>query len=276
MKKALFLFFILLSGVLVSNSQTPETLQAGKEQLEAERVWEQIIKVRGGREKLHSVSNLVLTKGDSPSKNQIEVYVYPDRYWEWSKGKIVYDYQVVTLTNLLTGIHQLATEKGITSSKNLIIGDPRASYRESWLMEASMFLLETRWLKPTPIRVTRQKIGKEQFDVIETRFPNLSVLKDWGLLYYVDPESLEVRRVAGCGDDGKPYSYYYFDGQTTVDGIVVPKSFVSFLASSRVENPNKKSFVPLTFQFNVDYDEKLFERPPSVGDGPDAWKRKKN
>ena len=38
-------------------------------------------------------------------------------------------------------------------------------------------------------------------------------------------------------------------------------------------NP-KYPMYPIAFQFNVEYDPEIFERPPSVEAGPDAWRPK--
>lgn len=241
-----------------------------REKLEADRLWEQIVEIRGGRKKLHSINNLLLTKGADVPNVQTEFYVYPDRYWEWSKGQIVQPYSFVMTANLEQGWYLTANETGIIRERRFAAGGGGANFSEDWLTDACIFLLETKWLKPAPLRVTRQTVGKERFDVLQTSFPDLVSLKGWLLNYYIEPESLVVRGAAlySSKSDRVP-SFHVFDGYTVVDGISVPRTYS---VVSRIETPKKSTFVPLLFRFNVRYDEKLFERPPSVSAGPDAWK----
>ena len=54
------------------------------------------------------------------------------------------------------------------------------------------YLLETKWLQPIPVRVTRQKLGRTTVDAVEPRLPD----SDWGIMYYVDTETLLAKGVA--------------------------------------------------------------------------------
>lgn len=268
---------ILLVGI-AGAQESPETPQTKKERIEAERLWEQMVKVKGGREKLHSISNMMLTKGSNPDSIQMEFYVYPNKYWEWSKGRIVHDYLDVMTVNLDVGVILFSnpvligssSQEGWVTNKKLTTELERANYREGYLMNSCRFLLETKWLKPTPIRVRQEIVNKERLDVVETRFSTLRVYPDSREDYYVDPESLIVRAIAHYSK-GVLIRYYLFDRYTIVNGIQVPGKYGVVYT---VDDFKKASFTPLTFRFNVDYDEKLFERPPSVEAGPDAWKPK--
>ncbi len=173
MKRTLIIISIIcfLSSVTIY-AQVASAKAESKERLEAERQWEQMVEAKGGREKLNSVTNMMLTKGKAPN-NQIEFYVFPNRYWEWSKGKIVHEYTSASMANLDLGVYLSADESGLTNSEKFAPISGGLNYSESWLMEACAFMLENQWLKPTPIKVTRETVGKERLDVVDTVFPNL-------------------------------------------------------------------------------------------------------
>ena len=262
------LCLIVLGSSIVKGQVSSETAKANKDRIQARQLWDQLVKVRGGREKLHAMTNMLLIKGNKPEQQQqIEFYVYPNRYWEWSKGKIVHEYNDVLMANLDRGVYLFDPQPINAQKLQTVKGG--ANYRETWLIEVCSFVLETKWLQPIPVRVSRQVVGKEKLDVIETYFPDLEEYRNTRLDFYIDPESLVVRGVEQFDDKGNSWSYYSFDGHTEISGIVVPSQFRIF---RRVADVKKGAYTPLTFQFNVDYDKELFDRPPSVKAGPDAWK----
>ena len=267
----LILCLIILTATIARTQEAPETRNAEKDRIEAERLWEQMVKVKGGRERLYSISNMMLTKGNKVDDVQMQLYVYPNKYWEWNKGIAFHNTLWIKMANLDLGVFFVADHSDLLKYEKDLSAIGRADYREGYLMEACAFLLETKWLKPTPNRVRQQIVGKQKLDVIETDFTTLEKYRNWRLDFYIDPESLVVQGVEHYGDDGKSYSFYSFGRYTTVDGIQVPLEYVDVY---RVSELNKASLTPLTFQFNVDYDQKVFERPPSAEAGPDAWKPK--
>jgi len=266
----IFAVCVFFAGA-VRGQESSETVQSKKERIEAERVWEQMVKVRGGRDKLHSISNILLTKGINADSVQIELYVYPNRYWEWSRNKALRDSLWITMANLDTGVFVVVEHETLVANRHKLSEAERTNYRESYLIAACRFLLETKWLRPTPIRVTRKKLGKEQVDVVETRFTTLSEYKNWRVDFYIDPESLVVKGVENYGDDEIAGRYTSFQGYTTVEGIDVPQKFGVSLS---IKDFSKIYYSSLSFRFNVDYDKRLFETSPSMNAGPDAWKSK--
>ena len=264
----LVLFVLLEPGLLFAQRQIP----TAKEKAEAEHVWEQLIIAKGGRNRLHAITNMMLTKGNKPPNVQIEFYVYPNRFWEWSKGKIVHEYKDVSMANLDRGVYLFDPQPINADRVQPVNGG--ANYRETWLGDASLFLLETKWLQPTPMRVRSVSDGKKRWDVVETVFASLTKYNDWGIDYYIDPETLEIQMAAECDAKGEPYTLWIFDGQKEVAGINVPATATAVSGRTNLKKLPKKPFSGLTFQFNIEYDEKLFERPPSVAEGPDAWRRK--
>ena len=229
--KAIFLSILLLILGTASIGAQPVT----KEVSQAQRLWEQLIELKGSRQKLHSVSNLLVTKGSSFPDVQQQLYAYPNRYWEWSKGKIVREYIWVQTANLDQSFFQTASDTGILKDRRFASESAGAEYREGWLMDACIFLLETKWAQPTPV---------------------------------------SVRRVASLDENQEAYHVDVFEGATKVGGIFVPTKYTAYMPTKKERKLKDFTFIDLKFSFDVDFDPKLFERPPSVAAGPDAWKRK--
>ncbi len=132
----------------------------------------------------------------------------------------------------------------------------------------------TKQCQPKPIRITRLKVKKETFDVIETRIED----KETGFVdrmdFAVDPESLMVKRVYGYGSNinrSEPLRVTCFDNYYKVDDIQMPKAGYELLFNKFTD---KCFYQPLNVKFNVEYDAKIFKKPPSVEAGMDAWKSK--
>lgn len=263
-----FLFLSLLFGdVLFLNAQveTKNNSQIERDRIEAERLWEELIKAKGGREKLYSVSNMLRSKSDG----QIELFVYPDRHWEWDRGHIVYNYLWLTMANMEKGIFAVVSQNGLNKIEKDLDERGRANYREGFLMDGCIFFLESRWLRPTPVKVAREAINKKQFDVVKTRFPDLLVYKDWGLDFFIEPESREVRFVRQFSVPNHEGMIWKFDNYTSINGIQMPQNVNAFLSPKEIRNTKCCNF---TYDFNVQYNSSIFEKIPTEAEGRDAWR----
>ena len=158
--------------------------------------------------------------------------------------------------------------------------------RLSWWEERCIYLLEMRWMQPRPLRVSRQKFGKETLDVVKTLLTDEHTLEEMQgnrLDFAVDPETLLVRYVISYYE-GMYASVYAFDRYALVDGIQMPGRYALSTIYRRLKKDfhkrlkeEKKRFYyrALKFRFNVEYNKKLFKQPPSVAAGPNAWKPEK-
>ena len=128
------------------------------------------------------------------------------------------------------------------------------------LEEAQLFyLLETRWVKPTPVSVSKGEVRGRRADVVRT------ILGDRTVDFYLDRETRLPLRVALISRlDGKVYQYKTFSEYADVGGIQVPLVV-------RLDGGGK---LPTSFQFNVEYDRRIFEEPPSALAASDAWRAK--
>jgi len=248
-------------------TQTP----ADKERREAERVWEQMVEIKGGQERLRSTITMLLISGDKPKNMGVQFYVYPSKSWSWWQAPPSPDTVWVDMTNLERDI-SIVVSNGGTYNPLEVTEERRRDIRREMLERACAYLLETKWLRPVPLRVTRQRVGGKLMDVVETRLRDAESGLDERMDFVVEPESLLVYRVVRYYK-GKPLSFYCFDDYAAADGIQMPRRM------GDIDYPlwNKECRYPyaLKTQFNVEYDEKLFERPPSVEAGAEAWKPKR-
>jgi len=217
---------------------------------QAARAWEALIRAKGGREKLQSIRNYVMTR---PLETALEVF--PCSHWlfgyhiDLSKRLEVYDNDKKQLT--LAGVH--GTEK--------VLNENWETGEGCWYDQVPLFL-ETKWYRPIPLRVTREKVDKKISDVLEVRIGDLN------LAYVYEPEEMLVREVRFISG-GVMLQKYRFDKYVDVDGIKMPSLWGIGISASKFAEIN--NLTPVTFEFNVAYDPKIF-KPPFVATTPDAWK----
>jgi hypothetical protein len=231
---------------------------------EAIQIWEQAIAAKGGRHRLHAVGNMVIsTRGEYASrllkKNQDrreELIVFPNKYWFWDDyrpdvfGLIVsmYDYDR-NLSYVITGVEPHSPLKPIKGTqRNKAIRNAQLS-----------FLLESKWLRPTIVKASTERIGTHPVDIVQT------IVEGERVDFAFDRKThLLIRIRFHDVVDGKTYvneeSYSdYYD----VNGIKVPQ-IIEFKDGSKYR---------ARFQFNVEYNEEIFIKPAPIEAGPEAWKQ---
>lgn len=266
---AVYLLLLSASGVSAQSGSPPPPTD--KERREAQRVWGQMLEVKGGRAQLHAIENVLLTSGTKPNDTGIDLYVFPGRLWSWRRAPPAPNVVWVEMVNPELGVRFVASNTGLIRAEEMT---EELSRDIKWgtLTKASAYLLETKWLQPEPRRVTRQRVGKEQLDVIETLLRDQVSGHEERMDFVIEPESLLVRRVVQHYK-GKPVRYYCFDDYAPVGGILMPRR-VGLNNYRFWEQRNCLSY-SLAVRFNVEYDPGVFERPPTVAAGPEAWKPKR-
>lgn len=243
----------MLPLLLLSMSVLPQPPAA--EQARAEKAWNALVTEKGGRAKLHTVTNMVIERygGD-----WIQLCVFPDLEWE-AFGPFFHN-RFSDLFDRRQGLMVKATQDGELET--------RSNYPWDWTLRGQLaFLLETKWDKPSIVRVDRRKEGKQTFDIIETNIGHLKV--EFGY----EPDEMLVRRVYLYEKSGL-FRIWALDGYRSIDGIQMPSRIAELSAKDFLKN-STFDFEPISFQFNVDYDPKIFERPLRTTT-TDAWKKKKN
>jgi hypothetical protein len=90
-----------------------------------------------------------------------------------------------------------------------------------------LYLLETKWIKPTPVRMTREYIGLKSVDVVQTQVAGRRVD------YYLDRKTHLPQRVITFFESGRVWETYNFSDYITIKGIQMP--------SVTQEGPNQLS-----------------------------------
>ncbi|HET8669893.1 MAG TPA: hypothetical protein VFM05_04505, partial [Candidatus Saccharimonadales bacterium] len=129
-------------------------------------------------------------------------------------------------------------------------------------------LLMTQWLQPKPLRLRKEWVGLKRVDVIEVD------AEGWRVDYYIDSKTkLPIKVAYGYSEleraKGKLTYEVRLEDYKEISGIMMPhKVTPSFTDAPPL--PKQKA----TYELNVDYDEQIFERPPSPTMKPDAWRAK--
>src|SRR6185369_389422 len=261
----MLLFFLAARVDLLAKS--PDHIGAQDDRESAERLWEQAIAAKGGRERLYSINNLQLSINEKQwaglrrASFIIEaLYVFPEKYWEWSDQRPMIFGLTITMENWEQGIHWGYIQRGKDKGS---LGQVQEGYlgRMSYMINRQLdYLMETRWVKPIPVSVERGKVGGHPVDIIHT------VIKEFPqgaerISFVLDRKShLALQVIYHTITFGQEYSGgLRLSDYTEVNGIQMPTKVDGFKTS---------------YQFNVEYDQRVFEQPPSPEAGLAAWKKR--
>ena len=263
----LFLTLLVVMRADVPAGQTkPIAPESSRE--EAERLWEQAIAAKGGRARLHSISNLQLSVRDRQwwgfrrVPYDIEaLYVFPGKSWEWNDQTGTIFGFIIRMRNYEQNIHFAYLDNGKEGS--VAPTKDQAIYKGgmSAIINAQLnYLMETRWVKPIPMSVVRGKVGGHAVDIVRT------VVREY-------PKGEENVSFALDRKTHLPRQVIYhkaISGREYSGGV--PLS--DYIAINGVQMPGKVGSDRTTYQFNVDYNQQVFELAPSRKAGIDAWKNK--
>ena len=243
--------------------ESPET---ANQREEAVRLWELAIAAKGGRERLHAVRSMVISaRGEYQSrlfkKNQVrreELLVFPHKYWFWDDYRPDVFGLRVSMYNYDSNMKYVISESEPYSGPEPIAkGQTNKALRNDQLS----FLLETQWLKPTVVKASTGRIGPRLVDIVQT------VVEGERVDFAFDPKThLPVKVSYYDIVNGKTYiNEQSFSDYTKVSGIQLPQMIVY----------GDGSKYKARFQLNVEYDEKIFDNPPPIEAGPEAWRAKR-
>lgn len=279
----LFLTFLsLLADQSVITLASGKPQQDNQSQQEVERLWEQTIAAKGGRERLHAIHNMVISTGGSykPLKFKIkpegtvtsrsgsrisisreELYVFPSKLWRWDDYRPAVFGLWVEMYNFETKKQQVITD-GDPNHPPAAISDDDLHSREFLLITQFIYLLESKWVRPRLLNVTAERIGSRIFDVIQTEAEWMHVD------FAIDRGThLPIRITTYNKFKGKVYpNVLKLSDDANIDGIEVP------LTLEMSDGHKEKSIV----KFNVEYKEEIFTKPLSIEAGPEAWMKSGN
>jgi hypothetical protein len=266
---ALLLFpalFVVMRADLSAGQTKPVAAQNSRE--EAERLWEQAIAAKGGRERLYSISNLQLSVRDKQwwefrrVPYEVErLYVFPGKSWEWNDQTGSIFGFVIWMRNYEQGIHWTYLDNGKRGTVLPYQDQPMYRGAMSIIINAQLnYLMETRWVKPIPVSVERGKVGRHAVDIVRT------VVREYpkgeeSVSFALDRKSHLPRKVI--------YHTVVF-GKEYSGGLRLS----DYAELNGIQMPGKVGRDRTIYQFNVDYNQQVFEVPPSREAGIDAWKKK--
>jgi hypothetical protein len=251
----LLIIFSLPPSAFALDAQESQGAQQAKE------LWEQAIAAKGGRDQLYKVNSLLMSYTETTRnflgivvhRGLVErIYVFPGKVWGWDDGLPPPFHLSVGMLNV--GLNLRCTiyagaSKPVCGPAQQGISPPDAGISQMQYL----YLMETRWVKPVPLGVTRDSIGLKKVDLLHTRFGNEKVD------YYLDRKTHLPLRVA------------VFYGGSRQATLKIDLS--EYVMVDGVQMPTKQKSGKISFQINPPYDEDIFTRPPSIELGPHAWQR---
>lgn len=260
MYRALSIAILIGVSILFGGTTARSQLEKGSasEKREARLAWEALVKAKGGRERLESISTILITsfqtiKGKTVP-TQYKLMALPHLVWKAHRanGEVS-----VYRSDSSKPMQQWAGTHGVSDWNN---NDPSHEFA----IDRLIYLLETRYEKPVPQKVSRGKIGKKTYDVIETIFDKERID------YYYEPEEMRVSQVVLYYNDGSIWRKYEPANYTSVNGIWMPQTLTVNVNDGQAQYINQ-----VEFQFNVDYALDLFTGPLKATT-LDAWKKRES
>ena len=229
---------------------------------EAERLWELMIAAKGGRERLHSVDNLLMSSHEKYwwefrilTINYEGLFVFPKKSWEWDDQRgSVFGFSI-HVHNFESNIHQSYVDSGKGGSVVPIL---QPSLRNLTKLQLHL-LAETQWVKPQPVSARVGKESGRDADIVETHVNELPA-GEQKVDFVLDRRShLPVRVIY----------YWTIKGRELSGGVELK----DYLEVSGIKIPGKVGRVRAKYELNVPYDARVFDLPPSRDKGMAAWKK---
>jgi hypothetical protein len=237
-------------------------------------VWEQAVAAKGGRERLRLIESFAVRETTKFRNQRLREFAggrvdqivcrLPHDWWEfldYRPGKMGYSVSVVDTKSGLGW----STFGG--AAREFLRPAPHIGFRMRQLQY--VYFLETGAVRPTPLRVSRVRLGSRHVDRVETQSA------DDFVVFFLDAASQLPVRIEtvyrfvspkpprpGASASGEMKYVFELDDYREVDGIQIPGRLAigGDPADVRVE-------------INPDYDPSIFTKPPSPNDGIDSWRR---
>ena len=239
---------------------------------EAERLWELAIAAKGGRERLYSVNNLQISirekvwyKWRRVPYIEEDLYVFPNKYWEWNDQKeTIFGFNLRTY-NGDREIHLWYTDHGKVAHIGRPAEDVYGNGALIRLYDVQLrYFMETKWVKPIPISVQQAKVDGKSVDIVQT------IVKG-----YPTRDGTNEERIAFALDHKTHLPLRVMHYTVTVGEEYVGEIPLSdYVDVAGIQMPSKVYGLRSTYQINVDYDEEIFNREPNVEAGIKQWSKK--
>lgn len=273
----------ILLAVGVHAQGTAQKADASRERAVA--LWEEAIRAKGGHERLMAVENFLISstvdvqaKRGSAITETERLYVAPGKAWIY---KYTPDYDVSLEATVINPGRKLCmvTMSPVGRSGSV----PQLSYctpttpTEYLAQDPIIYLMETRWVSPVPVRARTEGKGDKQIDVIETEVGALRVD------FYLHRKTRLPFKVVTDQFYGVPQltdkmgMTVYLEKYEVVDGIQMPRRVTRepSVIESTIEVVRRDT-ESARYKFNVSFDEKIFEQPVPRKVKREDWKLRKD
>jgi hypothetical protein len=215
-----------------------------------QEAWDQAVKAKGGRDRLHSVHSLAMymksAQVNTPGPPANWLCVFPDRYFEYrGAGR---------------GVQRaIAVDETADRTASDITGMPRgarhlsASEHDQLILNQIVYILESSWLHPKPVELRRNVLTVEAAGRRYKLF-----LNEAGL-----PE--RVLYVPARSEKHADHYDYRLQRYRDFEGVMLP------LRVSLVGRTIQWSW-DVDYEVDAKYNPKLFERMPDLANGPEPWR----
>lgn len=234
----------------------------GTESVEAKAVWEEAIRAKGGRERLHAIRSFVtISREEFPKSPRPDVmahayyehlYVLPNRLWEYD------DYRPGKMGDgglaLDVDKHRVLNPPDRTSAQGLY-DDLVYRLRNSQFL----YLMETAYVQPELVGLSTGRLDRRDVDIVETRVNGDRVE------FSLDRHSHLPVRIAIAEQRPVLPEVWRLSDYQSVDGIQMP--------SDVHLGDNTRNTEMVTYHFNVEYDESIFV-PGSVRFEKNGWMKR--
>ena len=279
------IFICAASTVAHANSQYVDT-----DRERAETLWEEAIRAKGGRQRLHAIESFVISStidyhlitpafgtyvspGHADSESERErLYAMPGKAWLWEYTPQFHVSLEATVMNMERNLCMvtLAPIGPMRSVPGLSFCVPTL-WTQRLIQDPALYLMETRWVRPKPVRTRTEGKGKKQQDVIEAEVGQLR------LDFYLDRKTHLPAKVVTEESPGEPRLprrmdlMVTFEDYAEVDGIQMPRRLIREpLLTEVVRRDTERA----KYRFNVAYDEKIFTHPIPKNAKSKDWEQK--
>lgn len=262
MKRMVLTLAVVLAVVLAvlpgtSLTAIRERLPDSKNSLErAKELWEMAIIAKGGRDRLYAINSLVISE-DINKNNRLSssLYVFPDKFWDWSDYRPYRLGLQVSMENHELGIgYFVVGHEPNNPSKIKLSPEHRSKFDDAQLI----YLLEAKWFKPELLGVSKSRIGLKRADVVELK------ARGFKIGVFLDEKThLPIQVVYySTYKAGKILNRFELSDYREIVGILIPHSI----------NVGGSGWGKVKVEVNVKYDHRVFERLPDISAGPEQWR----
>jgi hypothetical protein len=264
----------------ISAQATTQSNAAERER--ATELWEEAIHAKGGHERLRSIQSLLISSTvyvsaprGSNTKEAVRLYAMPGRVWVYTYTEafdVKLDATVINTERKLCLVTLAPGQGGVPGLTPCL----PETWTQYLIEDPFIYLMESNWVRPVPVRARTEGKGRNRVDVVETEVGKLRV--DF---YLHRKTRLPFRIVTEWyGDIGRATGKLgqmevLLEEYADVEGVLMPRRVTRRLLDSErlsVADPLNGTEERARYQFNVAYDPTLFDGPVPKNVKPDAWK----